>query len=71
MIMAAIVKAVDENGDLMRMAIATPGNDFRLGTFTTTHHTPHTTVRARHGTALQCSCAAAAPDAVRHCFHGP
>jgi len=30
-IMAAIVKAVDENGDLMRMAIATPGNDFRLG----------------------------------------
>ena len=30
-IMAAIVKAVDENGDLMRLAIATPGNDFRLG----------------------------------------
>jgi len=30
-IMAAIVKAVNENGDLMRMAIATPGNDFRLG----------------------------------------
>jgi len=30
-IMAAIVKAVCENGDLMRMAIASPGNDFRLG----------------------------------------
>ncbi len=30
-IMAAIVKAVDENGDLLRMAVATPGNDFRLG----------------------------------------
>jgi len=30
-IMAAIVAAVDENGDLMRAAIATPGNDFRLG----------------------------------------
>jgi len=30
-IMAAIVKAVNENGDLMRLAIATPGNDFRLG----------------------------------------
>lgn len=30
-IMAAIVKAVDENGDLMRLAIAAPGNDFRLG----------------------------------------
>ena len=30
-IMAAIVKAVDEHGDLMRMAIASPGNDFRLG----------------------------------------
>ena len=29
--MAAIVKAIDQNGDLMRMAIATPGNDFRLG----------------------------------------
>jgi len=29
--MAAIVKAVSENGDLMRLAIATPGNDFRLG----------------------------------------
>jgi glutamine synthetase len=30
-IMAAIVKAVNDNGDLMRLAIATPGNDFRLG----------------------------------------
>lgn len=30
-IMAAIIKAVDEHGDLMRLSIATPGNDFRLG----------------------------------------
>ena len=30
-IMAAILKAVNENGDLMRLAIASPGNDFRLG----------------------------------------
>jgi len=30
-IMAAIVAAVDKHGDLMRMAIASPGNDFRLG----------------------------------------
>lgn len=30
-IMAAVVAAVDEHGDLMRMSIATPGNDFRLG----------------------------------------
>jgi glutamine synthetase len=30
-IMSAIVAAVDEHGDLMRMAIASPGNDFRLG----------------------------------------
>jgi glutamine synthetase len=30
-IMAAIISAVNEHGDLMRMAIATPGNDFRLG----------------------------------------
>lgn len=30
-IMAAIIKAVNQYGDLMRMAIATPGNDFRLG----------------------------------------
>ena len=29
--MAALVKAVNDNGDLMRMAIASPGNDFRLG----------------------------------------
>jgi glutamine synthetase len=30
-IMAAIVAAVDEHGDLMRMSITSPGNDFRLG----------------------------------------
>lgn len=30
-IMAAVVSAVDKHGDLMRMAIASPGNDFRLG----------------------------------------
>eukprot|EP00750_Incisomonas_marina_P013627 INCI17514.12.p1 GENE.INCI17514.12~~INCI17514.12.p1 ORF type:complete len:521 (-),score=87.37 INCI17514.12:899-2461(-) len=30
-IMAALLKAVAENGDLLRMACATPGNDFRLG----------------------------------------
>lgn len=30
-IMAAIVKAVSKHGDLMRLAIASPGNDFRLG----------------------------------------
>lgn len=30
-VMAAIVKGVNEYGDLMRMAIASPGNDFRLG----------------------------------------
>jgi len=30
-VMAAIVAAIDEHGDLMRMAIASPGNDFRLG----------------------------------------
>jgi len=30
-IMAAVVAAVDTHGDLMRMAIASPGNDFRLG----------------------------------------
>jgi glutamine synthetase len=30
-IMAAIVAAIDEHGDLMRMSIASPGNDFRLG----------------------------------------
>ena len=30
-IMSAIVKAVSKHGDLMRLAIASPGNDFRLG----------------------------------------
>lgn len=30
-VMAAIIKAINDNGDLMRMAIASPGNDFRLG----------------------------------------
>lgn len=30
-IMAAVIEALDEHGDLMRMAIASPGNDFRLG----------------------------------------
>jgi len=30
-IMSAIVSAVDIHGDLMRMSIASPGNDFRLG----------------------------------------
>jgi glutamine synthetase len=30
-IMSAVVSAIDEYGDLMRMAIASPGNDFRLG----------------------------------------
>lgn len=30
-VMSGICKAVLENGDLMRMAIASPGNDFRLG----------------------------------------
>jgi glutamine synthetase len=30
-IMSAIIRAVDKHGDLMRMAIASPGNDFRLG----------------------------------------
>jgi glutamine synthetase len=30
-VMAAIIAAIDEHGDLMRMAIASPGNDFRLG----------------------------------------
>lgn len=29
--MSAILKAVNDYGDLMRMAIASPGNDFRLG----------------------------------------
>jgi len=30
-IMAAVVAAIDSHGDLMRMSIACPGNDFRLG----------------------------------------
>jgi glutamine synthetase len=30
-IMSALVKALDQHGDLLRMAIASPGNDFRLG----------------------------------------
>lgn len=30
-VMAALVAGVDEYGDLMRLAIASPGNDFRLG----------------------------------------
>eukprot|EP00586_Coscinodiscus_wailesii_P001590 CAMPEP_0172484610 /NCGR_PEP_ID=MMETSP1066-20121228/12143_1 /TAXON_ID=671091 /ORGANISM="Coscinodiscus wailesii, Strain CCMP2513" /LENGTH=707 /DNA_ID=CAMNT_0013249255 /DNA_START=68 /DNA_END=2191 /DNA_ORIENTATION=+ len=30
-IMSAIIAACDEHGDLARMAIASPGNDFRLG----------------------------------------
>ena len=30
-VMAAVVKAVDKHGDLLRMSIASPGNDFRLG----------------------------------------
>ena len=31
MLMAAIMQGVDQYGDLLRMAIACPGNDFRLG----------------------------------------
>ncbi|CAK0848434.1 unnamed protein product [Prorocentrum cordatum] len=30
-VMAALVSGIDKHGDLMRMAIASPGNDFRLG----------------------------------------
>jgi glutamine synthetase len=30
-VMAAVIAAVDEYGDLLRMSIASPGNDFRLG----------------------------------------
>lgn len=30
-IMAAMVQAVNEHGDLLRLAVAAPGNDFRLG----------------------------------------
>jgi glutamine synthetase len=31
LIMAAVVKAIDNHGDLMRLSIAAPGNEFRLG----------------------------------------
>jgi len=31
LLMAAIVSAIDKHGDMMRMSISTPGNDFRLG----------------------------------------
>merc|ERR1711865_1234228 len=30
-VMAALIKAIDQHGDLMRLSIASPGNDFRLG----------------------------------------
>jgi glutamine synthetase len=30
-VMAAVIRAVDMHGDLLRMSIASPGNDFRLG----------------------------------------
>jgi glutamine synthetase len=30
-VMAALVAAIDKYGDLMRLSIAVPGNDFRLG----------------------------------------
>jgi len=30
-LMSAVVAAIDKHGDLMRMSIASPGNDFRLG----------------------------------------
>ena len=30
-VMTAVIKAISENSELMRMSIATPGNDFRLG----------------------------------------
>ena len=30
-ILAAVVKAINDYGDLMRLSIACPGNDFRLG----------------------------------------
>lgn len=30
-VMAAVIQAVSKHGDLMRMSIASPGNDFRLG----------------------------------------
>jgi len=31
LVMAAIVSAIDKHGDMMRLSISTPGNDFRLG----------------------------------------
>jgi glutamine synthetase len=31
LVMAALISALDEHGDLMRATIASPGNDFRLG----------------------------------------
>jgi glutamine synthetase len=31
MVMAAVISAIDKHGDLMRLSIAAPGNDFRLG----------------------------------------
>ena len=31
LVMSAMVSAIDKHGDLMRLAIASPGNDFRLG----------------------------------------
>lgn len=31
LMMAAIVSAIDKHGDMMRLSISTPGNDFRLG----------------------------------------
>jgi glutamine synthetase type III len=30
-VMAALIAAVDKYGDLMRLSVACPGNDFRLG----------------------------------------
>jgi len=30
-LMAAIISAIDKHGDMMRLSISTPGNDFRLG----------------------------------------
>eukprot|EP00747_Dinoflagellata_sp_TGD_P154690 gnl/TRDRNA2_/TRDRNA2_177519_c0_seq1.p1 gnl/TRDRNA2_/TRDRNA2_177519_c0~~gnl/TRDRNA2_/TRDRNA2_177519_c0_seq1.p1 ORF type:complete len:709 (-),score=155.72 gnl/TRDRNA2_/TRDRNA2_177519_c0_seq1:198-2324(-) len=47
-IMAALVSAVDKHGDLMRMAIASPGNDFRLGAC----EAPPAIVSAYLGTAM-------------------
>ena len=33
LVLCAFIQAVDENGDLLRLATATPNNDFRLGGF--------------------------------------